>query len=105
MRSCALRILLAATISSALVILRVFLILAILPRISFAPAITSSLPYGLQRREKFVAALLQGSFDFLGQIRLAVDGLEQLGVARVCEGLQARFRLDHLEARYLVEIA
>ena len=39
MRSCALRILLAATISMALVIFCVFLMLAILLRISLAPAI------------------------------------------------------------------
>src|ERR1700676_2525745 len=43
MRSCARRIFDAATISIALVILRVFCTLLILPRISFIPAIAYSL--------------------------------------------------------------
>ncbi len=48
MRSCDLRILEAATISIALVIFCVFWTLAILLRISFAPAMSfSSMPCGL----------------------------------------------------------
>jgi hypothetical protein len=43
MRSCARRIFDAATISIALVILRVFCTLLILPRISFIPAIAYSM--------------------------------------------------------------
>ena len=43
MRSCALRILLAATISMALVIFCVLLKLAILTRISFTPGMSLSL--------------------------------------------------------------
>ena len=50
MRSCDLRILEAATISIALVIFCVFWTLAILLRISFAPAMSfSSMPCGLPK--------------------------------------------------------
>src|ERR1700722_4304257 len=98
MRSCALRILLAATISMALVIFCVFLILAILPRISLAPAMSILYePYPLlERGEEFVAALLERGFDFLGQIRLRVDAFEQLPVGAARERLQRGLGLDHL---------
>ncbi len=53
MRSCALRILDAATISMALVILRVFSTLLILVRISFPAAIVAPYQLGLINRRRF----------------------------------------------------
>src|SRR5690606_3203852 len=72
-RSCALRILLAATISMALVIFCVLLMLAICVRISLAPAIDYSLLNRSNRRAAITAAL--GSVG-LGRLELLVQCLE-----------------------------
>src|SRR5438128_11273899 len=78
-RSCALRILLAATISMALVIFCVFLMLAIFVRISFAPAMVVS---EARRGEEVFAQLLERRVVFLREFRLVVDRLDERGGVR-----------------------
>src|SRR5690606_34063153 len=89
MRSCALRILDAATISIALVILRVFWTLLIFVRISLLPAI--SVPRKVaavqqarsavrSERAGFLEVLddfVQLGLDFLRELRRVFDGLDQ----------------------------
>src|ERR1700754_938835 len=98
MRSCALRILLAATIFMALVIFCVLLKLAILTRISLMPGM------GLVRagsRELF-AQLLETRLDVLAELGLRVDAVHQRLVVRLRERLQARFVGADFVQRHLV---
>src|SRR5688572_13468987 len=93
MRSCALRILLAATISMALVIFCVLLKLAILMRISFTPGI-----YVLGKRtlvsagsRELAADLLQRGLVLGRQHRIGVDAVDLLLVVGLGKRLQTRF--------------
>src|SRR5687767_9499293 len=101
MRSCARRILLAATISMALVIFCVLLMLAILTRISFVPAMGS---IGSGRSEVF-ADLLVAGLDFLAEFRVLVDRLQERGVLRLRVGLQRRLEVYDLLLVDLVHVA
>src|SRR5688572_20353267 len=101
MRSWARRILLTATISMALVIFCVLLMLAILTRISLVPAMGS---IGSGRREVF-ADLPVAGLDFLGQFRLFVHLLQEVGVRGLGEGLQGRLEVHDLLAVHLVHVA
>src|SRR5262245_9846250 len=102
MRSCARRILLAATISMALVIFCVLLTLAILTRISFVPAMGASV--SARRREVF-ADLLVAGLDVLRELRLVVDLLEEGRVRRLREGLQRRLEFHDPLLLDLVHVA
>src|SRR5258707_7043632 len=102
MRSCARRILLAATISMALVIFGVLLTLAILLRISLVPGMDQ---FSVAARlRKLFADLLQRRLMRL-ELRLRIDGV-QVGLAAAArESLQRRLELDDLVARHLVHVA
>src|SRR5258706_165047 len=102
MRSCARRILLAATISMALVIFCVLLTLAILLRISLVPGM-DPLSVTARLRELF-ADLLQRRLVRL-EFRLRVDCLEVGLAAAAREALERRLELDDLDARHLVHVA
>src|SRR5580693_7644013 len=86
MRSCARRILLAATISIALVIFCVLLTLAILLRISLVPGIACVPSVGAGGLE-VLADLLQCGFVLL-ECGLGVDGIERGAMARARKVLQ-----------------
>src|SRR6185295_14381475 len=101
MRSCARRILLAATICMARVIFCVLLMLAILTRISFVPAMGS---IGSGGRE-VVADLLVAGLDFLAELRLVVDLLQERGVGGLGVGLQGLLERDDLLLLHFVHVA
>src|SRR6202007_2392493 len=101
MRSCARRILLAATISMALVIFCVLLTLTILTRISLVPAM-GSVGSG---REEGLADLLEAFLDFLAQLPLLVHLPQEGRMCSLREGLQRRLEVDHLLAVHLVHEA
>src|SRR5258706_12635509 len=102
MRSCARRILLAATISMALVIFCVLLTLAILLRISLVPGMDR--PLVAARLGELFADLLQRRLVRL-QLRLRIDGI-QVGLAAAArEALERRLELDDPVARHLVHVA
>src|SRR5687767_8648352 len=88
MRSCALRILPAATISMALVIFCVLLKLAILMRISFTPGMLFSVG---SRGGELAADLLQRGLVLRRQHRIGVHGVDLLLVVGLGERLQTRF--------------
>src|SRR5690606_28891979 len=95
MRSCALRILLAATISMALVIFCVLLKLAILMRISLPPVMSLSvasdqyLPASISARlGEFFADLLQRRLVLRREHRVRVDAVDGLLVVGLGERLQ-----------------
>src|SRR6187549_3426688 len=98
MRSCARRILLAATISMALVIFCVLLTLAILTRISLVPGM-GSIRSG---REESLAELLVSLFDFLRELGLLVDLLQEVRVRGLRESLQRRLEVHDLLPVHLV---
>src|SRR5688572_1440183 len=101
MRSCALRILLVATICIALVIFCVLLKLAIFTRISFTPAMVSIGPGdGELFRNLFQDCLVLGV-----QHRVGVEPVHLRLVVGLGEGLQARLeRADFLQL-HLVHVA
>src|SRR5262245_7573122 len=102
MRSCARRILLAATIFIALVIFCVLLKLAILTRISLMPGMTDgSIRSG---GDEFFAALLQAGLDFLGQLRLGGNATHQRLVVGLGETLQPDFERADLLDWHLIHI-
>src|SRR5688500_12397991 len=101
MRSWARRILLAATISMALVIFCVLLMLAILTRISLVPAMGS---IGSGRCEVF-ADLLVAGLDFLAELRLVVDRLHEGRVLRLGVGLERLLEVHDLLPVDLVHVA
>src|SRR5579871_134092 len=103
MRSCARLILLAATISSALVIFCVLLTLAILVRISLVPGMGRS-GGEAARGGKVVADLLQRRLVLL-EHRLAVDGVQISAITRAREGLQCRLEFHYATAIDLVHVA
>src|SRR5690606_34338794 len=112
MRSCALRILLAATISMALVIFCVLLKLAILTRISFTPGMSLSVavdryvPASISARlGEFFAALLQRRFVLRREHRVRVDAVDGLLVVGLGERLQTRFEGADLLQLDLVHVA
>src|SRR5688572_19194556 len=86
MRSCALRILLAATISMALVIFCVLLKLAILTRISFTPGMAASIRSG---SGELAADLFQRRLVLRRQHRRGVDRVDRRLVIGLGERLQA----------------
>ena len=103
MRSCARRILLAATISIALVIFCVLLTLAILVRISLVPGMArsfSSVPVARKSSQTFFSDGL-----VLLAARLVIDGFEQRRVVGARKALQRRFELHDLAALDLVHVA
>src|SRR5688572_3622828 len=100
MRSWARRILLAATISMALVIFCVLLMLAILTRISLVPAMGS---IGSGRCEVF-ADLPVAGLDFLAELRLVVDRLHECRVLRLGVGLERLLEIDDLLAIHFIHI-
>src|SRR5262245_16708919 len=100
MRSCARRILLAATISMALVIFCVLLTLAILTRISFVPAI-GSIRSG---REEGLADLLEALFRFLAELGLLVERLQEVRMRGLREGLERRLEVHDLLAVHFIHI-
>src|SRR6478735_4224371 len=105
MRSCARRILLAATISMALVIFCVLLTLAILVRISLVPGMSVRAPGSVAARlREGLADLLERRLVVL-EHRLGVDGVDVGLVAGVREALQRRLEVDDLVARHLVHVA
>src|SRR5215470_4094712 len=101
MRSCALRILLAATISIALVILRVLCTLLILMRISLALAMTISAARSVCARLLEVAyRRMQGFFVLLGQILVRFDPVDKsgvLGLEELAHCLFNRQRIFHFD--------
>src|SRR5262249_25980329 len=92
MRSCALRIFDAATISIAFVILRVFWTLLILFRISLLPAM-SSFPRRRESSLRLVSGVLLKFFDGFVELRLVVlreilrllDAIHEVAVLRLHE--------------------
>src|SRR5688500_6712063 len=106
MRSYALRILLAATISMALVIFCVLLKLAILTRISFTPGIYVLGKRALVRARggELFADLLQRSFVFRRQHRVRVDAVDRCLVVGLGERLQTRFEGADLLQLDLVQV-
>src|SRR5579864_3310842 len=100
MRSCARRILLAATISMALVIFCVLLTLAILERISLVPGMLArrSVAAG---SEEILADLLERGFVHL-EHRIVVDGLHRGARVAAREVLQRGFEFHDLAALDLV---
>src|SRR5271154_2058136 len=100
MRSCARRILLAATISIALVIFCVLLTLAILERISLVPGMASVRP-----------GRLKGFADFLErrlvrlELRLGIDRRQIRRMGAAGEGLQRRLEGDDLRPLDLIHVA
>src|SRR5215467_8329802 len=101
MRSCALRILLAATISIALVILRVLCTLLILMRISLALGMTISAVRSVSARLLEVAdRRMQGFFVLLGQILVRFDPVDKarmLGLEVLAERLFDLQRVLHFD--------
>src|ERR1700689_3671937 len=100
MRSCARRILLAATISIALVIFCVLLTLAILERISLVPGMASVTAGG----EEVLADLLQRSLVLL-EHGIVVDGLQRGAIVGAREVLQRGLEIHHLAEFDLVHAA
>src|SRR5918994_6126239 len=101
MRSWALRILLTATISSALVIFCVLLMDAILTRISLVPAM-GSVGSG---REEVLGDLLVAGLDFLAELGFVVHLLHEVGVLGLGEGLQRLFEGHDLLLVHFVHVA
>src|SRR6266567_758857 len=102
-RSCALFILEAATISIALVILRVLCTLLILLRISFDPAIASFLecPVLLEVLDRRGELLLSARIEVLA----GLDLLEQCGILALDERAQTRLEGQRLFHGNVVVIA
>src|SRR5512139_2020895 len=108
MRSCALRILDAATISMALVILRVFSTLLILVRISFPAAIVAPNQRGLSIDAGFLELFHRGGqrlFGFAVEIAAGFDGVHDAGVLRLHERLQCGFERQDLVDFDIVHVA
>src|SRR5687767_13465619 len=100
MRSCALRILLTATISSALVIFCVLLMDGILTRSSLVPAM-GSVGSG---REEVLGDLLVTGLDFLAELGLVVYLLQEFRVLGLGEGLKGGLEFHDLLAVHLVHV-
>src|SRR5690242_2525336 len=125
MRSCALRIFEAETISSARVTLRVFATLLILVRISLAPAISSlavGRTWGRRHRSPTVGrgppyalpaagllelfqALLERGLDVVVPVAGLDDLLHEIAVVAVEVRVQRGFERQHLVQRQVVEEA
>src|SRR5258706_4869205 len=102
MRSCALCILEAATISMALVILRVFCTLLILVRISLLPAMSASV------RCVFLEILygpVQLRLVFLAEVLGLLEAIYQVAVLALEERAQGPFRGERLLHFDVVEVA
>src|SRR5512139_769603 len=108
MRSCALRILDAATISMAFVILRVFSTLLILVRISFPAAIVAPNQRGLSIDAGFFELVHRGGERLLGrviQVAAGFDGVHDAGVLRLDEGHQRGLERQDLVDFDIVHVA
>src|SRR5258706_7336690 len=101
MRSWAFLIFEAATISMALVILRVFCTLLILVRISLLPAIGVSVSCVFL---EVFHGLVQLRFVFLAEVLGLLEAIDQIAVLALQEGAQRAFRGEGLLHLDVVEI-